>query len=296
MLNKNTMIKCLLSIALLIYLGFALKLTADMAYSDKFAGLDINIIDSAQVGFVTKVDISREAGDLAVRIDTLRRCDLNLQRLENLLRKSDKIETVNVSVLNSGKLRIDVKPMVPVARVFTPGQKSYYINAEGKKISADVKYHIDVPIVCGYFNSKRPPERLLPLLAYIAADSALNALVSTVIQQRNGDIVIMPTIRGHVINFGDTTNVADKFNRLTTFYRKVMPVKGWSYYDTVAVKWNDRVIANRRTKRMSDLTLNSTQEDYSELVDIDAPSMDELNEGIVPDSLDNTNTSNAKSQ
>jgi cell division protein FtsQ len=261
-----------------------------MAYNDKYAGLDINVIDSANVGFVTAADVSREAGDLAVRIDTLRRSELNLQQLENLLRRSDKIETVNVSMLNSGKLRIDVKPMVPVARVFTPGLKSYYINAVGKKISADVKYHIDVPIVCGYFDSKRPPERLLPLLAYIAADSALNALVSTVVQERNGDIIIMPTIRGHVINFGDTTDVADKFKRLTTFYRKVMPVKGWGYYDTIAVKWHDRVIANRRTKRMSDLTLNSTQEDYSELVDIDAPTMDELNEGIVPDSLDNSNT------
>jgi cell division protein FtsQ len=290
MLNKNTMIKFLLSLGLLIYLGFALKLTADMAYNDKYAGLDINVIDSANVGFVTAADVSREAGDLAVRIDTLRRSELNLQQLENLLRRSDKIETVNVSMLNSGKLRIDVKPMVPVARVFTPGLKSYYINAVGKKISADVKYHIAVPIVCGYFDNKRPPERLLPLLAYIAADSALNALVSTVVQERNGDIIIMPTIRGHVINFGDTTDVADKFKRLTTFYRKVMPVKGWGYYDTIAVKWHDRVIANRRTKRMSDLTLNSTQEDYSELVDIDAPTMDELNEGIVPDSLDNSNT------
>jgi cell division protein FtsQ len=288
MLNKSTIIKCLLSVALMIYLGFALKLTADMARCDKFAGLDINIIDSAQVGFVTKVDISREAGDLAVRIDTLHRNNLDIQALEEQLRRSDKIETVNVLVLNSGKLRIDVKPMVPVARVFTPSGKSYYINAVGKKISADVKYHIDVPIVSGYFNKQRPAERLLPLLAYIAADSARNALVSTVIQEKNGDITIVPTIRGHVINFGDTTDVADKFVRLTTFYHKVMPVKGWDYYDTIAVKWRDRVIANRSSKHLSDLTLKSVEEDYSELIDIDAPPEEELAEGIVPDSLDSS--------
>lgn len=35
-----------------------------------------------------------------------------------------------------------------------------------------------------------------------------------------------------------------------------MPVKGWNYYDTVSVKWNGRVVATRRTKRLPQSVLN----------------------------------------
>ena len=33
------------------------------------------------------------------------------------------------------------------------------------------------------------------------------------------------------------------------FYREVLPVKGWNYYDTISVKWRGRVVATRREKK-----------------------------------------------
>lgn len=268
MINRYPILACVLSVILAVYLCFALSATAKMERADVFRACRIEIADSMHTGFVTPADISTECGGIMEWIKTRRRGDVSLYDLESALRASDKIEHVNVHVLNDGTLAINVVPMVPVARVFDTSA-SYYINAEGKRISADPRYHIDVPVVVGHFSEKYPPARLLPLLGYIASHPELDALVSTVKQERNGNIILVPTIRGHLVNFGDTSMVADKFARLGEFYRQVSPVRGWETYDTIAVKWRGRIVATRRDKSLATTTLAHETEAFDDIDDIE---------------------------
>lgn len=264
--KRNTIIACILTILIGAYLCFALNATAKMARSDTFTGCRITIAQNGESDFVTKLDVSQECGDIMQWITTKKRNEINLNELENHLRSSDKIESVNVAILNNGILSIDVIPMSPVARVFDDG-KSYYINASGKRISAEPRYHIDVPLVVGSFSEQYPPMRLLPLLDYISNRPELDALVSTVRQTRGGDIIIVPTIRGHVINFGDTSLVGNKFDRLREFYRQVMPVRGWETYDTLSVKWRGQIVASKRDKALGKTSLPFQLEDFDDVDD-----------------------------
>ncbi len=266
MINRYWILACILTLLLTAYLVFALPATANMAREDLFAGCRIIVSDSLESRFVTRLEVSQECGDIMQWIKSRKRKDLDLNELECKLRASDKIERVNVCVLNNGMLAIDVVPMTPVARIFD-GSTSYYINTEGKRITADPRYHKDVPVVVGHFTADRPATRLLPLLDYIAADDALNALVSTVKQASNGDIILVPSIRGHVINFGDTSLVNNKFTRLREFYRQVMPVRGWDTYDTVAVKWRGQVVASRRDKELPMTSLAAVPEEFDDIDD-----------------------------
>lgn len=267
MINRYPIVAFCLTVVLLAYLAFSLPATAEMARNDHFTACHINVVDSMHTGFIDEADISTECGGIKQWISQRRRKDVSLMALESKLRESDRIETVNVSVHNDGSLAIDVVPMVPVARVFDVNA-SYYINSEGKRISADPHYHVDVPVVVGHFPANRTAARLLPLLDYITNHDELNALVSTVKQERNGDIIIVPNIRGHVVNFGDTAHVTDKFERLMAFYRKVMPQRGWELYDTVSVKWNGSIVATRRNKALNASLLAASIEEYEDIDDV----------------------------
>ena len=224
--------------------------------------------DSLGSGFVSQLEISQECDNIMQWVTARKRKEVDLNLLESHLRGSDKIEDVNVSLLNNGTILIDVVPMTPVARIFDTST-SYYINATGKRISADPRYHVDVPVVVGNFTDDRPSTRLLPLLHHIASHPELDALVSTVKQARNGDIIIVPTIRGHVVNFGDTSDVDNKFTRLREFYRQVMPVRGWETYDTIAVKWRGQVVATRRDKALATTSLAAVVEEFDDIDDTD---------------------------
>ncbi len=267
MINRYPILACALVVVLTAYLCFALPAAGRLARADRFENCKITVADSAHTGFVTAGELANECDGLTSRINTLTRADVDLNNLETRLRASDKIEHVNVAVLNDGTLAINVVPMVPVARVFD-AHGSYYINAEGKRISADPRYHVDVPVVVGRFTDKYPATRLLPMLRYIAARPELDALVSTLRQQPDGDIIVVPSIRGHVVNFGDTSLVENKFDRLRAFYRSVMPVRGWETYDTLSVKWRGQVVATHRIKALPPSAVAASVEEFDEADDL----------------------------
>lgn len=269
---------CVLMVLTIAYIVFGITVSARMARADRLTGMAVTLTDPTS-RFVGVADVVAESG---IDPDTLSRClrrTFDLRSLEARLAASDKLQDANVTLLTNGRLQIDVTPMVPVARVFEPGKPSYYINATGKRISAELRYHIDVPVLVGEFDSIYPAKRLLPLLDYIASHRKAGAMVATVTQKADGNIIIVPTIAGHVVNFGDTTRVAEKFAMLRAFYRRVAPVKGWDTYDTIAVKWRGQVVATRRDKSVAPAPAPILEEQSGEFDISDAESTENLADG-----------------
>lgn len=131
--------------------------------------------------------------------------------------------------------------------LFTP-RCSYYVNRTGKRVDASADFFVDVPVVRGNFTSRFRPVDLLPVVDYVKKDSLLTHLVSMIDARGPEDIILVPRIKGHVINIGNSRNLKDKFQRLLLMYRKVMPYKGWNTYDTVSVKFNKMIVCTRRNK------------------------------------------------
>lgn len=276
-MEKDSVIKLILSVLLAVYLVVTLSMTRAAARADRYSNLQIELRDSLGSGFVTEADIDRVCGNLMHAVATLPADSLPIALIERRLMEMPQIESANVCRLNDGTLRLDVTPMIPVARVFEPGTgRSYYINASDKRVDADVRYHVDVPVVIGRFDSTYHASSLLPMLSHIAADPTANALVSTITASRSGDIMIIPVIRGQVINFGDTSAVADKFDRLKSFYRQVMGAKGWNYYDTISVKWAGQVVATRRQHSLGALDLVAADADFDDIDDIETMTTDDF--------------------
>lgn len=124
-MEKDTVIKIALSAVLTVYLVFALAMTGNAGRADHYTELRIEVADSLGSGFVTTDDVSRECDGLISRIASEPRGSISLSELEGRLMELPVIERANVAALNDGSLRIDVEPMIPVARVFSPDGGSY---------------------------------------------------------------------------------------------------------------------------------------------------------------------------
>lgn len=245
----KTVLRCIISIVLIAYIIVAVAWSRMQASAALCSGVEIVVNDSVRSRFVTGKEIAREIGDLPVYADSTLLSSINIDSIERILSKIDKIEDVNCVVTTAGKIRISVNPLQPVARVFD-GTGSYYINKIGKRISATARYHSDVPVITGHFDSVFQPKDLLPLVNYLSNDSAWNSLVTYIKAENPRNIILIPLIHGHVINIGDMNNLDNKFYRLTRAYKEVLPVKGWDYYDTLSVKWRGQLVATRRAKRL----------------------------------------------
>lgn len=273
-MTKKGIIYCLLSILLTVYLILAIPFADTLAASTKCKGVDIRVEQNDMSDFVTSSAIDAELGYLSKLLPGKVTSEINIQQIENQLNALSNIESANCYRTASDRIVVDVVPMVPVARVFDPGI-SYYINKNGKRLTSGAKYKIDVPVIVRDDAKTLAPEKLTGLLEQIAANPSWNELVSVLKINDKGDVIIVPSISGHVVNFGTPDGAADKFKRLFEFYRQVMPIKGWNYYDVISVKYSGQVVATVRPGSAVKAINEYENEDLEEEIDL---------ETIAPDS------------
>ena len=256
-MTKTGVIRCLLSVVLIVYLVMALLISNDMAARDMCRGFQIEVMQNgASRNFVSKSEVERLLAEWNLDKTDIPASQVPIHTIESKLNAIDNIEHAVVERTATNKIRISVTPMIPVARIFDSMGHSYYINREGKRLTANARFRLDVPVITGHFDADHHPRMLLPLLSRIGNDSAWNALV----EPKHHDVILIPMIRGHVINLGDTSDIDNKLSRVMTMYRRVLPLKGWTFYDTLNVKWRGQVVATRRVKSIPEPLIRFDQE------------------------------------
>lgn len=277
MLSRANIICCILSILLVGYLVVALITSSSMSMAATAPAkmpVKISVAGEDSTSFVTRREIAVIVKDYFTG-NTITPSAIPTLDIENTLNSIDNIENARCTRRSNDRLWIEVTPMIPVARVFDK-HGSYYINREGKRLTASLKYRCDVPVITGKLEERHSATRLMSLLDYITTDKSRAELVTALELKPNGDVILIPPFRGHVINFGDPeTDIANKFDRLTTMYRDILPAKGWDYYDTLSVKFRGQVVASRRKPRQRDpLLILDPDGDASDNEDISTMTVD----------------------
>lgn len=211
--------------------------------------------------FVTESGVLSLLGPDAARLTGRPWGSIDTRRLEERLAAANNFESVECVRMSDGVLNIRVEQMVPELRVFTD-YESYYINKDGKRIEARPEFHADVPVVAGRFGRGFGPEALLPLSRAIEANPLMRSAIMMVKADGPHDIILVPRMRGHVVAIGDTSDIARKLADTELAWRKIMPRRGWEYYDTLNVRFRGLIVASRRYK-------GETQHGPTETDDID---------------------------
>ena len=232
-------------------------------------GIDIQIVEGNATDSVTRRGVLAEINRYPEKIVGTQIPAVDTRKLEQYLKSFSQFEDVVCSFNTNGRLNVKVTPMVPELRVFEDSA-SYYINKDGKKMTSKANFFVDVPVVSGNFNDQFKPSDILPVTRFISSDPVLSQLIGMVRADDSDNIILVPRIHGHVINFGDTNRLPEKKKALMAVYRKVLPYKGWEEYDTISVKFRGQVVATRRLKG-SQLPQNVSYEE------------DDMEEATLPD-------------
>ena len=243
----KTAAKWLILIALLTYIGFITAMARQQADKQLCCGIDVVVRGETISDSVTKKEVADELGRCPVKFIGEPASKVPLAKIETFLNRFSNFENVECVLTSKGKLRVEVTPILPELRIFDDSI-SYYINKAGKKIEANAEFFSDVPIATGHFSDEFSPVELLPVARFIAADSTLSHLVAMISANDARNIIVVPRIRGHVVNIGDASRLREKFDALMLTYKKIMPYKGWDAYDTICVKYRGQIVATRRNK------------------------------------------------
>ncbi len=236
----------MLLIAYLAVCGFVWRdRQQPMVYKD----IQVYICDSANAQFVSRHEILRVVNSADSLQAVGRRADqFNAYALEQVLQRNALIANADCYPTPDSSLRIDIYQRRPILRIKSIDlTHDYYVDTEGKLMSyKPSRKAIDVPLATGHISKEMATGPLFTLAQFLRKHHKWDRDIEQIYVCTNGDIQLIPKRGNHTIILGSMDDYEAKFDRLETFYDKVLDSKGWNRYKTLNLKFKDQVVAEKR--------------------------------------------------
>jgi cell division protein FtsQ len=219
--------------------------------------------------------------------------DINLQLLEKRLELDRWISNAELFFDNKQVLQVLVEEKEPVARIFTVGGNSYYIDSAAKRLPLSDKVSIRVPMFTNFpAEGKRLASKdsallqLVKTLAmFIEADSFWNAQVAQIDITPDRTFEMVPTIGNHIVALGSGDDIEKKFDRLMTFYKQVWTKVGLERYSRIDVQYDGQVVGTRKGEALAAIDTGKVKEAFINLVNRNRPDTIEDRVAVVKSTL-----------
>ena len=174
----------------------------------------------------------------------------NLHQLEQMLEHNAWIDKAELYFDNQDMLHVSVKEKEPVARIFTTGDNSFYIDKLGKRIPLSDKLSARVPLFTNYPDNIRQSvkDSLLMNDILVTANFIVNhpfwmSQIAQIYITSEGKFEMSPVIGKHIIKLGNGEEIEKKFRRLMMFYQQVLTKTGFDKYEVIDVQYKGQVVA-----------------------------------------------------
>lgn len=176
---------------------------------------------------------------------------LDLKELEQRIESHQFVEDAQAYLDLNGKLSIDVKQNRPIARIINPKGKDFYIGTKGDVLPESEHYTARVVLIelenqywLSEYNIKdsKGGEEVFELLTFLSKDKFWQSQIAGMRIKKNMDIQLYPQVTKQLVEFGPAVELESKFKRLKTFYKEILPYKGWNTYETVNLKFKDQIV------------------------------------------------------
>jgi len=179
--------------------------------------------------------------------------EINLKKLEQLLRGNVWIRKAEMWFDNKNVLRVEVYEREPVARIFTTMGNTFYIDSSEKKLPLSDKMSAKVPVFTGFPDKRNHSAKdsllftdVKNIATYIKNDPFWMSQVAQIDITADRNFELSPVVGNHLIKLGNGKDLEMKFNRLMIFYKQVLAQKGFDAYSTVDVQYSGQVVGTRR--------------------------------------------------
>jgi len=216
---------------------------------DVCKGYEIRIHGASEQLFLEKADIIEMLAANS-SIQGVPVAELDLRKMEERLKRHAWIRSAQLFVDNKSILRINVEEREPIARIFTAGGGSYYIDSACEQLPLTDKLAVRLPVFTNV-PDKQLLRQIKNISEYIGKNAFWSAQIAQVDVTPQRNFEMMSEVGNHIIEFGDGNNVEDKFNRLMVFYKQVMSRSGLSSYERVSVEFERQIVGKKKELRLS---------------------------------------------
>ncbi len=219
------------------------------------SGIEIQISGVNNNFFIDKQDIIESLQSFTdKKIKGRRINEFNLDSMEQQIKKDVWINKAELYFDRNGLLKVEIEEKDPVARVFCSNGGSFYIDNEKNMLPLSKRHSARLPVFTNFPSSLKvlsvPDSNLLNdvkmMGLFIQHDPFLMAMIDQIDINAQRQFELVPKIGEQIIFFGDATDLDLKFDKLKLFYKKIIPVYGWSKYSKINLAYKGQLVTTIR--------------------------------------------------
>ncbi len=207
----------------------------------KIKEVKVRFTDSENL-YVTEEVVNKLLIQNKAAVSSIDKETLDLNRVESLLNKHDMIENAEVYLTLDGRLSAEVSQRKPIGRVM--GSSSFYLDRKGKVMPLSPFYSARVPLMFGF--NEINILKAYPIVQHIKNDDFLTRHVTGISRLKGDKYKLELREMDFEVYFGDSSNVALKFNNFKAFYKKAQKDKKLDTYKRVNLQFGDQVVCTKK--------------------------------------------------
>lgn len=241
-------IKIILLTGVLAYIIFAVSTLSRDEEQRVCTGVEILLKDSTSTDYVNTRFIKGLLDQTKIPIKGIALKNIDIKNIENNLKKSPYIDSVICYYTPDNLMCIRVSTRTPIIHVMPDKGESYYMDIKGNTMPTDV-FLLDICLATGNISKQYAMDNLLNIATFINNNSPWNNDIQQIYVKNEKHIELIPLSGDHIIVLGEPTDIADKMERLSTFYKDGLDKAGWNKYSIINLNYADQVVCTKRNKK-----------------------------------------------
>ncbi len=215
-------------------------------------GILVTVIDKPLYEFVSEKEIQETILKSGLcQIGSSRLEDLDLRAIEEKVQTYNFVSECHAAKDLAGNLVVEVKQNRPLARIFRPNMQSEYLAANGKLMALSKKYTARVPVLTGegtykikgnYCIEDSIGKQLFKFFDFVESQEFWKTQITQIEWDKKNQIAFYTLAGNQRIEIGKAEYLDEKFAKLMTFYKEIIPVKGWGKYHRINVAYDKQII------------------------------------------------------
>ena len=165
--------------------------------------------------------------------------------IENCINEISLVRDCQVYKTADRYVAIEIDCKIPILKVNDINGNEYYIDSDGNIITG-VHKALHLPVATGHISEEMQSTELKEMACAIYGSRFWLAQTEQIHFEKNGNIILVPRVGGHIIEFGKAENITGKLDKLYTFYTKGLNAIGWDKYEKLNIEFNDKVICTKK--------------------------------------------------
>jgi cell division protein FtsQ len=236
----------LIAVSFLAYFVFVILYVNPKANNELCSNMEITVVDTLDRHLIKDKEIAVILKNTKLTPVGKKMSEIDSKTIESKLKENKLIKKAECYKTTNGTVKIEIYQKIPILRIFSTKDGSYYIDMEGEIMPLSGNYPAYLPVATGNIEKEFAKTKLYDFALFLQNNKYWNAQIEQINIAFNNDMELIPRVGNFLIVLGKPDDYSEKLEKLKLFYEKGLNEVGWNRYSVINLKYKNQVVCTKK--------------------------------------------------